>query len=444
MSAHHPVGRGSTARWAPSIVLTAGLVLGASALLIGALTGRADVAALGVAPLLSSVWARARRPITPMGVELRSPRQHTGSGDLQAPVLLHTPIGMSAARVRVSGPGTRATEHLVRTAPDRPREVTVGTVSARTGERRVFQIDVVGLGANQAIASDVVTVGPMPVLVLPRPRGLAELPLPPHLLGLVGPHDARRIGDGTELHDVNLFAPGDRLRRIDWRATARRGVVGDRLQDLYVRRTQSTAVATVVLVIDSRDEVGPDIGSWAGGRELLMSDATSLDIAREAAASLARAYLAQGDRVGVEDLGLRRRPVPPASGRRHLERITRRLAMSAPERASLPRVRAPQVPSGALVVVLSTFLDDGAMDVALLWRHTGHRVIVVDVLPTVGSTAMTSREAIAFRLVSLRREDRLTAMRRWGIGVVRWNEATPASARSQLSVLARQRHGAHP
>lgn len=441
MSAHGSDGRGSAARWSASSALVAGLVLGAALLLIGALAGRADLAALGVAPLLTSAWASARPPADRLAVELRAPQQRTAPGELQATVLLHAPLGMRSARVRVSGPGTRATEHLVRALPGAPRALVVGTRSARTGERRLFRVDAVGLAMDHAFASDVVTVGPASVLVLPGSVRLAELPLPMRLQGLVGPHDARRMGDGRELHDIARFAPGDRLRRIDWRVSARRGVVRDRLQDLYVRRTRSTADATVVLVIDSRDEVGPDAGTWAGVREVRVSDATSLDIARQAAASMARAYLQQGDRVGLEDLGLRRRPVPPASGRRQLERIVRRLALAAPERSPLPRVRAPHVPSGALVVVLSTFLDDETMRLAVLWRRSGHRVVAVDALPRVRTAAMTARELVAFRVVSLRREDRLTALRRAGVDVVRWSagDATSDDARSRLRVLARER-----
>lgn len=431
-------------RWAPLTHLTAALVLGVGVLVAGALGGRPDVAALGVAPLLTAVWGWARRPRGPLEVEVRAPRQLTASAELRAPALLRAPQGAVVARLRASSPGTEPEERLVRLVPGGVREVTLATTSVRTGENQLFRLDAVGLGSAHLTTCDVITVGPASVLVLPGQRPLDQLPLPPRLQGLVGPHAARRIGDGEELHDVNLFTAGDRLRRIDWRTSARRGVQDGRLQDLYVRRTQSTAEATVVLVIDSRDDVGPDVATWAGGREVLTSDVTSLDIAREAAASLARAYLGQGDRVGLEDLGLRRRPVRPGGGRRHLERVVRRLALSAPEGTPRPRVRAPQVPSGALVVVLSTFLDDEAATMALAWRHAGHRVVAVDVLPPVRGAEMSVRLLMAYRMVSIQREDRLTTLRRGGVEVVRWAEdgPPPAGGRAELVALARRRHGA--
>ncbi|MCM3662485.1 DUF58 domain-containing protein [Georgenia satyanarayanai] len=431
-------------RWTPLTHLTAGLLLGAGVLVTGALGGRPDVAALGVAPLLTAVWGWTRRPRDPLEVQVRAPRQLTASAELRAPALLRAPEGAVAARLRSSSPGTEPDECLVRLLPGEVREVALATTSVRTGENQLFRLDAVGLGSGHVTAGEVLTVGPSSVLVLPGQPPLDRLPLPPRLQGLVGPHAARRIGDGEELHDVNLFTAGDRLRRIDWRTSARRGVQDGRLQDLYVRRTQSTAEATVVLVIDSRDDVGPDVATWAGGRAVLTSDVTSLDIAREAAASLARAYLGQGDRVGLEDLGLRRRPVRPGGGRRHLERVVRRLALSAPEGTPRPRVRAPQVPSGALVVVLSTFLDDEAATMALTWRHAGHRVVAVDVLPPVRGAQMSVRLLMAYRMVSLQREDRLTTLRRGGVEVVRWaaDGPPPSGGRAQLATLARRRHGA--
>ncbi|MEE6287596.1 DUF58 domain-containing protein [Georgenia sp. MJ173] len=439
-----PPRTGRTSRWFPLTHLSGSLLLGAGLLVAGALLGRADVAAIGVAPLLAAAWAWSNRPDEDLTVELRAAQQLSTDRTLTAPVRIDAPPGARAARLRVSSPGTEPDDALVRLPPDGAREMVVATTSVRTGENALFRVDAVGLGPGATTASSVVTVGPASVLVMPGWQPLAELPLPLRLQGLVGPHSSRRIGDGTELHDVAPFAPGDRLRRIDWRTSARRGMQGDRLQELYVRRTQATADATVMLVIDSRDEVGPDVATWAGAFQVLRSDATSLDIAREAAASLTRAYLAQGDRVGLEDLGRRQRPVRPAAGRRHLERIVRRLALSAPESTVRARVRAPLLPSGALVVVLSTFLDDDAMTLALTWRHSGHRVVAVDVLPPVRTSQLRTRMRLAHRMVEAQRADRLTVLRRGGVEVVRWagDSPPPSGGRVELAALGRGRHGA--
>src|SRR5690606_31770923 len=120
------------------------------------------------------------------------------------------------------------------------------------------------------------TAGPVPITVLPGLQRISLVPLPFRLQGLTGPHSWRRAGDGGDLHDVRMFAPGDRLRRIDWRVTARRaadrtggfggpgssGLGSSGLAELYVRRTYATADACVMLVLDSRDEIGPVVSSW--------------------------------------------------------------------------------------------------------------------------------------------------------------------------------------
>ena len=429
--------------WLPLTHLTGSLLLGTGLLLAGVLLGRPDVAALGVAPLLIAACGWSSRPTGALEVELRAAEELTADRELTAPVRITAPPGARALRLRVSSPGTEPDEAVVALPAGAARDLTLATTSVRTGENVLFRVDATGLGPGATTASSRVSVGPATVLVLPGREGMGPLPLPRRLQGLVGPHPSRRIGDGTELHDVAPFGPGDRLRRIDWRTSARRGMHGGQLQELYVRRTQADADATVMLVVDSRDEVGPDVMTWAGAYPVLRSDPTSLDAARQAAASLARAYLTQGDRVGLEDLGRRQRPVPPSGGRRHLDRIVRRLALCAPDPTVRPRRRAPILPSGSLVVVLSTFLDDDAMALALTWRHSGHRVVAVDVLPPLRTSHLRTRMLLAHRMVEMQRSDRLTMLRRGGVDVVRWapDGPPPSGGPARMAALARGRHG---
>jgi len=299
------------------------------------------------------------------------------------------------------------------------------------------------LSASDAARSAPRSLPALAVTLLPRTRPLRELPLPFRLQGLTGGHDSRRAGDGGDLRDVNLFTPGDRLRRIDWRVTARRAgssPSGTQLTHLYVRRTFATADATVMLAIDSRDEVGPDVATWGDLDQPRQDEATSLDLAREAAASLAQHYLERGDRVGMEDLGRFRTPVVPAGGRRHLHRLLQRLVLAEPEGSPSRRVRPPHVPSGALVVLFSTFLDDEAATMSVLWRSAGHRVLAVDVLPVPDPEALRPMQAVAFEILRLERAERLRELARSGIEVVRWEDGrTEPDAAVALAALARTR-----
>ncbi|RZS91494.1 uncharacterized protein (DUF58 family) [Motilibacter rhizosphaerae] len=415
--------------WAPAPEV---VLVGAAALVVlvyGVVGGRVDVAVLAVAPLLAAERLLRRRPTT--GATGRAATTVDAEGRITALAELEAPTDVPALVVRASVPGRSPAEAVVAVGGTRQLAVTTG--AGRTGPLPAPLLEHVGLGPGAATRGGVGRLEPPVVPVAPVARRLPLAPLPARLRGLSGSHEARRVGEGGSLHDVHPFGPGDRLNRIDWRTTARRS---PDLQELYVRRTSVLAEATVAIVLDSRDDLGPDPRTWA--RAELPAGTTSLELAREAAASLAQHYLAAGDRVALEDLGLRRRPVRAGAGRRHLDRLLDQLARTAPEAQSLARVRAPQLTSGALVYVLSTFLDDSAADLARQWRATGHRVFAVDVLPQLETRRLERRHRLALRVAELARTDRLAALATAGIPAVRWS-GTPERELLALSRLERRR-----
>ena len=137
----------------------------------------------------------------------------------------------------------------------------------------------------------------------------------------------------------------------------------------------------MLIVLDSRDDVGEQVAEWS--RNTAASKGISaLDVAREAASSIAAGYIQAGDRVGFQDLSSRSRMIAHAGGSRHLWRLLRAIEITQPSPVRFRHQRPPIVPSGALVfLLLSSLLDDEAVRLALRWRGNGHRVITVDVLP---------------------------------------------------------------
>ncbi|MCU1430972.1 MAG: hypothetical protein JWP95_77, partial [Actinotalea sp.] len=353
--------------------------------------------------------------------------------ELTARVSLAAPPGTEAVRLRISRSGHASAEALV----DVPftRDIAIAATSVRTGPQELFRVEHQGIGPGMHLTGPTGTAEAERVLVLPRARPVPALPLPLRLRGLSGQHESRRLGDGGGLRDIHPFQAGDTLRRIDWRVTARRS---PQLEELYVRRTLALAEAVVTVVVDSRDDVGPDPATWSGVRASRPDDATSLDLARQAAATIAQGYLAVGDRVGVEDLGVRRRGLRAGTGRRQLDRIVQQLALLRPEGDPTARVRPPQVPAGSLVYVLSTFLDPEAAELARVWRRTGHRVVAIDVLPPFREEGLDARERLALRFVRIEREDRLAEVAAAGADVVRW--ADPDAAAMHFGRLARLSH----
>jgi len=185
-----------------------------------------------------------------------------------------------------------------------------------------------------------------------------------------------------------------------------------------VRRTNALADATVLIVMDSRDDVGEQVAQWKLN-VAVDKGVSSLDVAREAASSLASAYIAGGDRVGFQDLSSSRPDDPPRRWR------APPLAAATDDRGdrALPRCPSgtsgpPIVPPGALVYLLSSLLDDQPVSLALTWLGNGHRVIAVDVLPP-------ARFARTTRLRACRPPLGADAARRTAIRVLR--DATGSS-----------------
>lgn len=446
------VPRPPGAAWAPDPALIWTAAAGVVLLTLGALLGRADVALLGLAPVVTAAYAVWVRPRGEVWVDPADADGAGGTGTgpgggpgpglgasvvvgrmLSARYRLSVPPGCTAVRLRAARVEHGSTEVLL--AVPGHRDLTIEAASVRTGPQPQFRIEHQGLGAAGMLVGPPGVQAPELVTVLPRGRGMPALPLPQRLRGLTGQHESRRPGQGGGLRDVHPFTPGDSVRQVDWKVTARRS---PGLSQLYVRRTMALGEATVVLVLDSRDDVGPDPVTWGGIQPIRPDDATSLDIARQAAMSVAEGYLSVGDRVAVEDLGVRRRTLRSGTGRRHLDRVVQQLAMVAPEGEPSRRVRPPRLASASFVYVFSTFLDPEAADMARAWRRSGTAVIAVDVLPRVRTGRLDARHWLAYRLVTLERRDRLTELAAAGVEVLHWADVAGTTAALQLA--ARRSH----
>jgi uncharacterized protein (DUF58 family) len=256
---------------------------------------------------------------------------------------------------------------------------------------------------------------PTLVRVHPRLVPLRSLPRPRRTQTSTGDYVSPALGEGIEPGDVRPFAPGDRVRQVNWRASLRQG-------SLYVTQHHRERNADVVLMLDTLAEVGaaPD---------------TTLDWAVRAAASLATAYLARKDRVGLIVYGGLIDWVRPGSGRIQYERLAGTLLRAdvvftyvAKDLALVPpRVLPPQ----ALVIALTPLLDPRFTKAALDLAARGFDLIVLVVSPVDVTRAVLGGSAmddLACRLWALERRTRLDELRRHGLPVLPWNPAEPLEA----------------
>ena len=115
---------------------------------------------------------------------------------------------------------------------------------------------------------------------------------PKRVLAVLGVRPRRLRGDGLEFDSLRDYVIGDEPRRIDWRATARRGRP-------IVRTHRHEESRTILLVLDRSRLMGaraPHPGERATEAGFA---STKLDHAIDTALALAFASLVAGDRVGL-------------------------------------------------------------------------------------------------------------------------------------------------
>jgi len=438
-------------RWRLTIAQTGAIVVGFLTAAAGIVSGHPDVVVMGLPLLALAAWAWDRRPramageqatdaaaAAPVHYELtadRAAREHT----LGYRVRLETAPGVEAVQLRVLELGVRPRLHVLAASPKRPIDVRGRVPAPHSGPQRIVTADWRLVAAGAALLTDVSAPIGVDRTIEPAFVPITALPLPARLTGLTGSHDSSRPGDGGDFHDIDRFRPGDRLRRIDWKATAR---LARDPGELYVRRTRAQADATIFVIVDSADDLGESVDTW----ELfdpVRSGTTSLDIARSAASAIAAGYLHRGDRVALADLAVPGRVARPGAGTRHLDRVLRAIAATQPVGAARVTRRPPLVTPGAGVFLLSTFLDDHPMSAALQFAAAGHRVVAVDVLPPGRTDELTTARRIAHRLVMMDRENRMAALRRGGVDVLVWGlERGDPERDARLLALARPRNPA--
>ncbi|MFJ4225786.1 DUF58 domain-containing protein [Microbacterium sp. NPDC089695] len=409
-------------RWHRGPVVAVGMVASALLAAVGLALSRPDVVAIGLPLALASAWALLRRPRTAevdLALHARGgapedmgPADSFGAA-VRGVIDVHAPADLDWVQLAVDQGGRRA--GLVDVPPG-DAGVRTTTRPRHSGPVELLAVTARAIALDGAWASG---VGPRVALegsVAPARHDLGRLPLAPRLLGLHGAHDGSRPGAGGDFRDIHAFAPGDELRRIDWRATAR---AARRPGELLVRRTDALSDSSAVVVLDTVDDLGSAVAAWGSG-DPERSGVTSLDLGREAALSIAATAISAGDRVAFHSLAGGGAGMRSGSGARHLARLSSAIAATGAGGDGTRYRRSPVVPVGSIVFVLSTFFDGIAAQLASRWRASGHAVVAVDTLPELDSVRLTPEQTVAMRTLLAERAEVLAELQHTGIEVVRW------------------------
>ncbi len=418
--------------WRATDAYARAVLLGVGLVVLGGLLHEVELVLFGAPFLISSLFALSVRVGGVPTVAVRPLPRTAEPGSATTGIDVDPAVGAELLAVRLPAPGTAGELGPVHLLPASTDPIVVRLRREAWGDGVDLRADHLFAGPDGLLVHGPVVGVERGRVVLPPVDALPAGLLPARAAGLVGVHRTRRPGDSTELRDIRAFQPGDRLRRIDWRVSLRSPA-------LHVREHHAEADADVVLALDTRLDLGRAVADWSTGHPGHTSrPGGSLDTAVRAAASLAAGYLRQGDRVGLADLGRPRLSVRPGVGRRQLLRLRNQLVVCARSAGWAPRPVLHRVPHGALVVVLSTFLDDHVVEVAVQAARRGSLVLAVDVLPAdLRPDPEAPWGSGALRIIVLEQATRLAAMKQHGIAVVPWDDRGHA-------VTATLRHANRP
>lgn len=330
-----------------------------------------------VALLAGILWRRLRRAPVP-AVEREAPPS--------LPLGVHMPI-----RLRLSNPGRSEIdvevhdlhpEHAeVEGLPRRLRVPGRGWVEleyrlrpTRRGDHRFAHTDLLLRQPGDLWRRRVAAGAPGEVRVVPNFQAVSRFALLAlaDQLGQLGIRVGRRRGEGLEFQELREYRDGDSLRRIDWKATARR-------QKLISRQYQDERNQQIVCLIDC--------GRRMHARD---GDLTHFDHVLNTVLLLSYVALRQGDAVGFLTFSGEERWLPPVKGNVGIEAIQRLVydleTTNAPsdylEAATRLMLRQKR---RAMVLLISNLRDEDSDEIvpALRLLRTRHLVLLASLRETI-------------------------------------------------------------
>lgn len=252
------------------------------------------------------------------------------------------------------------------------------------------------------------------LVVAPRMEDVRRVRVVPRRVrALMGQVRSRQIGLGLEFFSLRDYAPGDEIRHVNWKASARR-------DKLFTNEYEAERSGDAILILDARgeSEVGP-----------IARSTTEAGIT--ATVSLAAKILETRNRVGLIVQRDVLDWVYPGYGKKQLYRIVDALvhvrAGGEWPFEHVTWVLARFFPPDAQIIIVSPLLDARALDVIADLRGHGFDVLVVSPSPVEIERAMYGDDpyaALAYRVLRMEREATIQTLRSYA-DVVDWNPNEP-------------------
>ncbi len=224
---------------------------------------------------------------------------------------------------------------------------------------------------------------------------------------------SRSPGLGTDFWAIRDYTPGDEMRRVNWKASAR-------LDSLFTNEYEGERSGDFVIILDAREEatLGPFHES-------------SLEMGVRAAVSLAEMLLEGRNRVGLIVMRSVLDWVYPSFGGRQMLRITDALTRVRPggqwTLMHLPWVLGRFFPPSSQLIVISPIIDGEAREAMMTLKAHGFEIMVVSPsLIDIEASSMVSDEAVEIgrAILKLERETNVALLRRFA-RVADWSPDQP-------------------
>lgn len=303
-------------------------------------------------------------------------------------------------------------------------QVRGGRGDVKLGTVRIRASDALGL-----FSREVVLQTPRRLMILPDVMKLRRVAIRPRRTrAYAGPVPARQGGSGVEFFGVREYQVGDPLRWINWRVSARHRPA------LFTNEFEQERITDVGLILDARRRTDRP------GEEMSL-----FEHAVRAAASLAAAFLDDGNRVGLLVYGGFLDWTFPGYGRIQRERMLRALAGAETGESrvfeSFDFIPTRYFPAKSQLVLVSPLCEDDVRPLVQL-RARGYQLMVVSPDPVAFEGQKLGADPavpLAIRIARLERGLLLRRLQRAGIRTVDWQVDTPFDLALHTS-LSRQPH----
>ena len=271
------------------------------------------------------------------------------------------------------------------------------------------------------------------LLVLPENRGELRTfsARPRHTKPWPGEITSRKTGLGSDYFSTREQIPGESLRRVNWRASAR----AQNQDKLFLNEYASELASEAMIVVDARQI--SDVGE---------RHSSTVTYSIRAALEISDRLLKDRNRVGLVTIGANAERVSTGCGRRQYNKIMLALIKLKPGEAwiieNLERYLRFFYPNISQVIFISSLSDDQSLEVASDIARRGYDLVVVSPNPLdfQGIGRKRDSDKTGEALARLYRESNIRSLRSKNVFVVDWHVSEPLGQVIETNARAWRRH----